>query len=562
MSAGNNDPRLLYSIPNIRAYHLQNGAESELTPAGAQTLSLLMVPTTSPFAGLYTTDQQSDAPEDDFYLHLHLPPELDLPLPATTQIYHKPPHSYLIPRWDLGPETGAFTRIEFPGIGTGPNRVSQEDVDTFETILAQCTAFLERAPPPKYTGTSTPTQEKSGQGYKGYNPAEYGPGEGYVKPSEGFYAPGSENHGHIVLIDEENGSVVGELSEGFRVVEDSNLKAGSKSMSLIKTSRISCHRGVLTNSDPVEIQLPEDGSNNIGVRNAPPEYLKDALHPAYQNSSLVSNAALASRFIVTTSSLISNVLQSGADTFTQRTNPNPKPMTFTPTTHARVRKLNNLSQGAAGLSSKTVGQVTKYAQNIGASIARKGERQGRGMDRDGKPLESYKPGILNKSLMAFSTIADGIDQAGRNLLASGSTAASTIVGHRYGPEAGEVAKGVTGGFQNVGLVYIDAAGVSRRAIVKSVAKGMVVGKVKGGGNLVINNNESAVFTGIPQAWGEKGDGASALGAGNSTGRATPSGNENTFGSGPPPSYASRAGEHLAGYPSSGGTSGYPAEKQR
>src|SRR5438045_9235602 len=149
MSAGHNDPRLLFSIQNIRAYHVQNGEESELTPSGSQTLSLLMVPTTSPFAELSGANPQSSASEEDFYLRLHLPPELDLPLPATTQIYHQPPCSYLIPRWDLGPDSGAFTRIEFPPLGKG--RLTQEDIDTFETILAQCTAFLELAPA---TGTS------------------------------------------------------------------------------------------------------------------------------------------------------------------------------------------------------------------------------------------------------------------------------------------------------------------------------------------------------------------------------------------------------------------------
>lgn len=213
MSAGHNDPRLLYSVGNIRAYHLQNGEESPLSTSGPQTLSLLMVPTSSPFADLSSSEPQSAAPEEDFYLHLHLPPELDLPLPATTQIYHQPPHSYLIPRWDLGPESGAFTRIEFPSIGHGPDKVTQEDIDTFETILAQCTAFLERAHPP--TG-------KSG---KHYNPADYAPGEGYV-------GTGAKQHqsGHIVLIDEEDGSVVGELSQGFDVVEGAGVEHGSKSI--------------------------------------------------------------------------------------------------------------------------------------------------------------------------------------------------------------------------------------------------------------------------------------------------------------------------------------------
>jgi spartin len=202
MSGHGGEPRLLYSIAGIRAYHLQ--------PSGAQTLSLLMVPTNSPFADLSNVHGQNEAPEEDFYLHLNLPPELDLPLPATTQIYHQPPRSYLIPRWDLGPESGAFTRIEFPQLGTGPGTVTQEDVDTFETILAQCTAFLERAQAP----------QSSKGGAKPYNPQNYKPGEGYA---------GTGNHGEIVLVNEDNGSVVGELAGGAQIVEDPRLQPGSKS---------------------------------------------------------------------------------------------------------------------------------------------------------------------------------------------------------------------------------------------------------------------------------------------------------------------------------------------
>ncbi|KAF4632271.1 hypothetical protein G7Y89_g5858 [Cudoniella acicularis] len=466
MASGHNDPKLLYAISGINAYHIENGREECLTPSGPQTLSLLMVPTSSPFADLSSADPQSQAPEEDFYLHLHLPPEVDLPLPATTQIYHQPPSSYLIPRWDLGPESGAFTRIKFPGLANGG---SQEDVDTFETILAQCTAFLERAPPPK---SARPRKEKM-EREKGrdsnipaYDPSSFAPGEGYVSGSSSAIP-----HGQIVLIDEDDGSVVGELGEGFHVVEDSKMKPGSK--------------------DPVEITLPQDGSGNIGVSPASPEYLQMAMHPAYKSSTLVSKAAMASRLIVTTSSYVSKTLATQAENFTQKTKPNPKPMTFTPTTHARVRKVHTFTEGAAGLSAKTVGQVGKYAQNLGATLAKRSQstKAHRGIGPDGKPEEDYKPGLLNKSMIAFSTIADGIDQASRNLLASTSTAATTVVGHKYGPEAGEISRSLGGGFKNVGLVYIDAAGVSRKAIVKSVAKGMVVGKVRGGGDLIVGGGD-------------------------------------------------------------------------
>ena len=222
--------------------------------------------------------------------------------------------------------------------------------------------------------------------------------------------------------------------------------------------------------------MPQEGeSNQINITNASDEYLKMSRHPAYKDSTLVQNAAVASRFIVTTTGYLANAITTGADTFTKKTKPNPTPMTFTPTTQARVRKLNSISEGAVGLSAKTVGQITKYAQNNGATMTRRGEHQKkiRGFDNDGRPTQNYKPGLLNKSMMAFSTVADGVDYASRNLLASGSTAATTVVGHRYGDDARQVAGGLAGGVKNVGLVYIDAAGVSRRAIVKSVAKGMV-----------------------------------------------------------------------------------------
>lgn len=185
-----------------------------------------MVPTSSGFADPSGVGNG----EEDFYLHLHLPPELDLPLPATTQIYHQPSRSYLIPRWDLGPDSGAFTRLEFPAAGTRAG--VQEDIDTFETILAQCTAFLERASAPAPTEKSgkasqagqAKAREAAGEQLPAYHPGNFEPGEGYVQGSRS----GAPVGGRIVLVDEEDGSVIGELGEGFHVVEDGGVRPGSK----------------------------------------------------------------------------------------------------------------------------------------------------------------------------------------------------------------------------------------------------------------------------------------------------------------------------------------------
>lgn len=535
--SGHGDPRLLYTIGGIQAYHIQQGEETSLTPSGPQTLSLLMVPTNSPFADLSNTRPQNEMPEEDFYLHLNLPPELDLPLPATTQIYHQPPRSYLIPRWDLGPESGAFTRIEFPALGKGPGSVTQEDVDTFETILAQCTSFMERAQ------VQQPAKGEKGS-VKPYNPQDYQPGQAY--------AGSSTQNGEVVLIDEENGSVVGELAGGARIHADPGLTPGSKS----KSASMSCGHLFLTNvdKDPVEITVSADGKR-IDVKPCSEDYLAMSRMSAYKDSTLVQNSAAASRLIVTGSSYLSNMMIAGAESFMQKTKPNEKPMIFQPATHDRVRKINTLTTGVAGYSAKTVGQISKYAQNAAASLTGH-KNQHKSLNPDGTPNPNYKPGLLNKSLIAFSTIADGIATSGKTILTSSGAAASAAVGHKYGAEAGSIASNLAGGVKNVGLVYIDVTGVSRRAIIKSVAKGMVVGKVRDK-----KGNEQTVIVG-------GGDGGTItpsdinpqLGVQNNNlppnmSSSGPAGQVG-FG-GPPPTYRTGVGESLDGQPAY-----YPSDNKR
>ncbi|GAM87425.1 hypothetical protein ANO11243_054490 [Dothideomycetidae sp. 11243] len=443
--ADQNNPHLLYSAEGVKAYHIQDGEEHCLTPSGPQTLSLYMVPTSSPSA-LPTTLPQNHTQEQDFYLHLSLPPELDLPLPASTQIFRKKPTSYIIPRRDFSPDLGAFTRIEFPSPGRGSGSISQEEIDTFETILAQCTAFLERAAAPV-----------PGQPLQPYNPADYAKG--------GKYAD-HHAHGQVVLVDEDDGSAVGELADDAEIIEDPRLQPGSK--------------------QPVEIEISEDGKR-INIRPVDEDYLALSRMPQYQKSSLVQNAAAASRLIVTGSTYLGNMMSSGAENFVSKTKPNQKPMEFKPATHDRVRKINALTHGAAGLSSKTVNQVSKVAQNIGAGITRRGERKT-------KSDPQSNPGLLNKSMIAFTTVLDGVAYSGKSLLTQSATAASTVVGHKYGDQAGSLAGHLAGGVKNVGLVYIDVTGVTRRALIKSVGKGMVVGRMKDGKQVVVGGGDGGEFS--------------------------------------------------------------------
>ncbi|KAK9342158.1 hypothetical protein V1522DRAFT_440718 [Lipomyces starkeyi] len=202
------DPRLLYSINNIRAHHLQNGEETELTPSSPQTLALLMVSTSSRRPGVPNLDGHPEMSEEDFYLHLHLPPGLDMPLPAKTKIYHQPPNSYLIPRWDLGPDSGGFLRLQFPSIGIGLDKHSSN----------------ARLPPKRPAA---------------YHTAHNAPGEGDISSADSRLG---ESHGKIVLVDEEDGSGFGELTDGYEIVEKPGVKPDQKY--------------------PVEILLPVEGEGN------------------------------------------------------------------------------------------------------------------------------------------------------------------------------------------------------------------------------------------------------------------------------------------------------------
>jgi spartin len=271
-------------------------------------------------------------------------------------------------------------------------------------------------------------------------------------------------------------------------------------------------------SEPVEITLPQDGSQNISVQPISQSYVEMEYHPAYKKSTIVSSASKASRLIVTTSDFVSKTMQSQANSFTKNTKPVAKPVTFEQTTHDRVRRINHFSTKAATMSATTVGAIGHVAQNFGAGITRRKDGRSRGFDKDGTPIDTYKPGVLNKSLMAFNTVVDGIEQAGRNLLTGTSSSVTTVVEHRWGSEAGQLSKNLGGGFKNVGLVYIDVTGVSRRAILKSVAKGMVVGKVKGGGEIIVGGTESnpALTSGEVKGDGSGKDGYSTYSDAHST----------------------------------------------
>ena len=177
-----------------------------------------------------------------------------------------------------------------------------------------------------------------------------------------------------------------------------------------------------------------------------------------------------------TSNAISKGIDSSADWYIKRHPTSDLPVTFQPSTLESVRKIHHLSNSAVVISAKATGFLASAAHSLGSGIRHKHESE----DKPGK-----KPSFLNKSLIAFETIADSIDTSTKQLLGTTSNATTNVVRHKYGDQAADISHGLGSTVRNVGLVYVDARGVTRKALIKGAAKGMLFKAKVGDGNEVI-----------------------------------------------------------------------------
>ena len=258
----------------------------------------------------------------------------------------------------------------------------------------------------------------------------------------------------LVLVDAEDGHVVGSVTQDNLVVhEDPALfQPGHE-------------------KDPVLIDISSDPSTEKNTLTVSP------VTTDYRNqSSLVYAADKISSGIMFSSNAISKGINFSADWYMKRHPTSDLPVTFQPSTLERVRKIHQLSNSAVVMSAKATGFLASAAHSLGSGIRHKLGSE----DKPGK-----KPSFLNKSLIAFETIADSIDTSTKQLLGTTSNAATNIVRHKYGDQAADISHGLGSTVRNVGLVYVDARGVTRKALIKGAAKGMLFKTKVGNGNEVI-----------------------------------------------------------------------------
>ncbi|CAK9782468.1 hypothetical protein CC85DRAFT_329775 [Cutaneotrichosporon oleaginosum] len=119
--------------------------------------------------------------------------------------------------------------------------------------------------------------------------------------------------------------------------------------------------------------------------------------------------------------------------------------------------------------------------------------------------------LLNRTILAADVILSSFEAAANELVTSGTHAASTAVGARYGNDAGAAVAYTGASVRNAVLVYVDVRGVGRRSILKATAKGWVKARMKNGEEVRLQpvapnqaqptykNEEGHVVVGVPVA---------------------------------------------------------------
>ncbi|GAA5834945.1 hypothetical protein JCM11251_002068 [Rhodosporidiobolus azoricus] len=495
----------LVSVPHVRLAHLANGEETPLfhgtaslalhrsTPARSRSVSPqpgrappalpprpgATGPTPPPYTSLpgpssTSTTHLSPSTSQHEWLVLTLTlagegqPAFEMPISlsdTSNSIIASPPHSYILPNL-----TGVDPSTFFSS-SQGDRKRQQAGADNGLIKLSL----------PSGTGTETVDPETRELFEASLYGLYRGEGSRYDDPTAP--PPGAQ----LYLVDEASGEVLGELATegGMHLQEDSQLAAGKVDDKPGSTatvgSRISLdgHEPVVIDASEGQVMDPNHPSVTYSVK--PVSFYRPAENP--QNSGLISAANFLSRGIIVGSEILSRQFETGAGKYVSSRPATTTPMVFKQETKARLAQGNHYTQTATVYSGKAAAAVGNVASKLGDKI---GKSTGIQSQPGGPPPTGWR-GALASTLTAVSTVADHLEAGGKTLLDSGSKSASQVIHHKYGSEARGVADDVGGSVKHCALVYIDARGVGRKALLKSVGKSALRADMADGSQLYLSN---------------------------------------------------------------------------
>ncbi|ORY32806.1 senescence-associated protein-domain-containing protein [Naematelia encephala] len=381
--------------------------------------------------------------------------------------------------------------------------------------------------------------------------------------------------GRLMLVNKDNGEVVGELDHTFDLEEHKSLAQDPKSRPVL-----------LDFGDVVDGYSP-----TIKVRTIPEDELDDWM---------LRGAHEISRGILSFSSWSQRMISSGSEAFIKHSTPRAEPVKFGPNTKAGIRIAHNASVKTVKVTKSTMGMINNAISTVVEKTYDKGVKpvmetyseiypesrkesltsasrppplpprnaapSPAGSRRPPPPIPASRQGnespshvgekiplptetdkllaeeqqnekrlvenpnstqptpppsakqakrpFINRLLLAGEVVLTSLEATANDLINTSTVAASNAAGYKYGPEAGKAAALLGGSVRNVTIVYVDIRGVGRQALLKSTAKGFVKARLKDGQEVQLQGEGREGQDGIEVEAGvvEKGkDGAIVVG---------------------------------------------------
>ncbi|GAA5981563.1 hypothetical protein JCM10908_004155 [Rhodotorula pacifica] len=320
----------------------------------------------------------------------------------------------------------------------------------------------------------------------------------------------------LYIVDEDTGRLIGQLDSHSHLEEAASLAAGQ--MQDAKTAQPGAGLGKLDTVDEHEAVVidavattggPTDGSGTITYTVQPASaYYRPLDNP--NNSKIISTANTVSRGLVIGSELLSRQFQRGAGYYITHRPATQSPMQFSETTKGAFEKSSQWTRTATVYSGKAAGAIGNAAAKLGDRIGRKTGVQ---QEAGGAPPSGWKAALAT-TLKGLNVVADHLESSSKVVIESGTKSASQVINHSYGNEAAVLADNVGSSVKHVALVYIDARGITRRALVKGVGVGAIKARMADGSQLYLSGNDSE----LKQIEAAANEEAAAQGQGQGQGR--------------------------------------------
>ncbi|PVF92540.1 hypothetical protein CPB86DRAFT_791071 [Serendipita vermifera] len=387
------------------------------------------------------------------------PASFELPLPATQRILlSRSENRYTLPMSSTGSTGELVLTLQEPKTAG-----DKEDLETLEVILAQYAALQVQETPSNAPSSSTGRQVNAD--------------------------PDGDLKGRLVLVDEGNGQVVGTLGDQFNVREDPRLRAEGNE------------------KDPVIVEIPEDDQSAPGTPSAGPKKVAREIfvHPINVDDSdwVSKTAGFLSRGVVMATNAITGGVTGATNYYISHSTPSEKPIVFSENTRKNVKRIHNISGTAVKVTAKTTGLIHQTVEMLADKVS--GNNNPAPYTPHGSSLRSGgatpyssssstlhsqaaspppltpppKRRLLNRLLTSTDMLLTTLESSAYHLISHTTNSASAAAQHKYGDDAAMAIGTMGDTIRNVGVVYIDARGVGRRALLKTAGKRVMKARMGG-----------------------------------------------------------------------------------